>query len=789
VIGLTLLLLASQAGAPEVTATADRYRLMVGEELVYTVTAVSPSDLPMRLEVTSLYGFEVIGRTESRQVSFTPVSRTTVLELRLRAVRAGKFPLGPIEARQGNEVASIPGLTVEVTESRGAVAAAINPRVGALLRRATPPALAGEVGLTVHLSADTVLVGEQIDVVTAAWFPRELRLRLRRPPTLQPPSVDGLWSYPQPAPVGIAASRRVEGSWYDLFVGHEIVFPLTPGTFELEPASLRYSVPLALQFFSQEERLSLESDVPVVVVKPLPVEGRPADFRGAVGQSLTAAWEVPEGPGTVGDPLPVEFTVSGIGNVALWPDPDPDWPEGARLYRDGVAERHRTERGSIGGEKSFTYLVVPTEAGTLTIPAVRYVFYDLRARRYETITVAAREVPVASGGQSLAARALPPPLLEGTRRSASARLAEVAWQWWLLVFGTAPLAYLVAHLVRRRRGRPRHAKRRIPSDLRSAELEFERLIRLYVPDFEDHVGSALVTALMVAGLDDDTARRVGTVRGQLMFARYGPEAGPAADHGSLVREVKDIVEHLATIPQATLRHRAVAVGVAALLAAVGAPVTVASAQDVSPMELYQDGALTLARSAFADQAGQQPGVVAHWYNLGATHYRLGNDWRAATTWRRALTLEPRNRHVKRALELVPAPDPVSARRAMVIPVTGGEFLAVAAILWLVGWGGLAWGRRARRRWIVSLLLAVVAVAGAGLVYWWEGRPRATVLADATLQVSPHERAPSLGPVTAGTVVWLGTHRGGWVLVRGPREAQGWLPVAALAMSDDYLSHP
>ena len=79
------------------------------------------------------------------------------------------------------------------------------------------------------VSADSVRVGEQVDVVTAAWFPRDLRLQLRRPPTLQPPVIDGVWSYPQATPAGIAATRSIGGRWYDLFVAHQVVFPLLPG--------------------------------------------------------------------------------------------------------------------------------------------------------------------------------------------------------------------------------------------------------------------------------------------------------------------------------------------------------------------------------------------------------------------------------------------------------------------------------------------------------------------------------------------------------------------------------
>ena len=43
-ITLALILVAAQGGSPELSATADRYRLMVGEELIYTVKATSSSE-------------------------------------------------------------------------------------------------------------------------------------------------------------------------------------------------------------------------------------------------------------------------------------------------------------------------------------------------------------------------------------------------------------------------------------------------------------------------------------------------------------------------------------------------------------------------------------------------------------------------------------------------------------------------------------------------------------------------------------------------------------------------
>ncbi|HEU4681585.1 MAG TPA: BatD family protein, partial [Gemmatimonadales bacterium] len=248
-----------QSAAPELHVSVDQDRVSVGEEVVYTIRAVSRSQEPMDLSISPINGFEIVSRSERTEVSFAagPI-RTTVLELRLRALRPGRWQVGPARVTQGREVVEADALVVDVEPSAAVAATTLNPRLRTLLER-TPPPPRGKAAVALVVSADTVRVGEQVDVVTAAWFPRDLRLQLRRPPTLQPPVIDGVWSFPQAAPAGIAATRNIGGTAYDLFVAHQVVFPLVAGIIPIPRAMLKYSTPLALQFFSQEERFALTS--------------------------------------------------------------------------------------------------------------------------------------------------------------------------------------------------------------------------------------------------------------------------------------------------------------------------------------------------------------------------------------------------------------------------------------------------------------------------------------------------------------------------------------------------
>ena len=247
-IALVLLALL-QSGPPELHVSVDQDRLSVGDELVYTARAVSHSSEPLSLTIAPFNGFELVSRSERTEVSLSGgPTRTTVLEIRLRALRPGRWQVGPARAVQGSEAVEAAVLVVDVEASAAVAATTLNPRLRSLLER-TPLPPRGKAAVALVVSADTVRVGEQVDVVTAAWFPRDLRMQLRRPPTLQPPVIDGVWSYPQPAPSGIAVTRNIGGIAYDLFVAHQVVFPLVAGTISIPRAMLKYSTPLALQFF------------------------------------------------------------------------------------------------------------------------------------------------------------------------------------------------------------------------------------------------------------------------------------------------------------------------------------------------------------------------------------------------------------------------------------------------------------------------------------------------------------------------------------------------------------
>jgi hypothetical protein len=778
---LLLVLLALQAPPPTVTATLDRSRLAVGEDLMLTVTATSRSAAQMKIILPSLDGFEVLARSEQTSVALNDsTARTTTLQLDLSALRAGTFRLGPFEVEQGSQRSRTGYVTVVVEAGTGATPT-IGARLRAVLRRAPPPSQPGEPALTLLVSSSRIHVGEQVDVVTAAWFPRDLRAKLRRPPTLTPPSLSGVWSYPQPTPPGIADSRKVGSTWYDLFVSHQVVFPLVPGTVTIASASLQYSVPVAMQFFSQEERYNLESNPATLTVLPLPDEGKPADFTGAVGRQMTLQRRIPA-TGAAGQAVPIEVELGGRGNVALWPAPELRWPDGLRHYQDRTDDRMTSAGGLLGGTKRFRYLALPDSAGPVRVPELRYSYFDLDAEEYRTLTAPAVTISIAPTPESETSRPSPPPLLAIRDASPTAAVwRSMPWFGWGLL-ALAPVA-IWALLEWRDWFRSRYRRRvtDLRPDLPRSDRRLLAALRLLVPDADVRTGPALVSALRAAGVDAALATRIAQVRDEFLAVRYG-QLTAGKTEAQLAREMDALTRALG----GESRHRERR---ARHLVSVLLPITLMlggalRAQVPSPESLYRSGAYRAAAEGFAARTRMDNPSAADWYGLGAAEYRLGSDARARAAWLHAARLRPRSAAVRRALGLVPGPDDWSRTVTWVSPLTPEELALLALVAWGAGWILVLMNRRRfRGRYVLLLCAGLVLAVAAAVVARRYAQPVGIVAGDEPIRLSPHGRAPEVVALPGASSVRLRREQDGWWLVDHAGKA-GWMTASAIARVDE-----
>ena len=152
-------------------------------------------------------------------------------------------------------------------------------------------------------------------------------------------------------------------------------------------------------FFSQvtEKPLTLHTDGAVVKIKALPLQGRPANFSGAVGQFVLSSEATPTS-GAAGDPLTLKINVTGQGNfgrVSMNGLPaSADW----KSYKPSVKFEPGDTSG-ITGTKTFEQSIIPLKAGQQDIPAVSFSYFDPEKNAYVTKTTEpiAVEIAVNSG--------------------------------------------------------------------------------------------------------------------------------------------------------------------------------------------------------------------------------------------------------------------------------------------------------------------------------------------------------------------------------------------------------
>jgi hypothetical protein len=756
---LSLLLLLVQG--PAVTTELDRDRAAVGEDVEFTVVVETAGEEPPTLSEPELRGLEFVTRRERRTVRFDNGAPRRVLRrtLVLRATRTGSGVIGPLTVAHGGTTVQTDSLTVTI---RGTAApTALEPHVIELLRSVRPEASdSNRVGLTLVVAPEVVALGQQTDVVLAAWFPRDVRQRIRTQPTIEAPQVRGAWVYQRPTPSGIALSRTVDGRIYDLYVVHLVAFPLTAGGVQVGVGKVSYSVPLTFSFLSREVRMEVASAPRVIDVAPLPLEGRPEGFAGAVGSAMTIEVATSGRELPMGGSARVEVRVAGTGNVALWPEPPLVWPAGLRVYPQEVDVDLDPRTDLVGGAKTFRYLVVPDSSGAHRVPAVSYPVFDFTTARYgavrtgplDFVTPAAMRAPVA-GRDPLQAR------------GGLGRLMRWSPPFWVFV-----LVWVVAPLALGLRGwKPRRgaATARAPGLTVAASPlldDFRRAIRLRVADEAALGARALETALRAAGVEASLARHAARVRDRLLQPEFGPS--DALDVDELRVEAEAVLRALGGAKRGAAVNEVAAIVVA--VAVLGVP-TILSAQ--SAEALYDAGAVRTAADSFLVRATEEPSVAAHWYNLAVAAAAAGERGTGAAALLEAARRAPRDADVRRQVNRWALTE--RGAGAWISPVTPTELAVAATLLWVLGWSWF--GTRRRRRWaVIMLVLAAMGLAAAQYVLVRYAVPVVFVQGEGTpLRTAPFGPAPGVTVLGAGDPLVVAETQGPWMqVIRAGRT--GWV---------------
>jgi hypothetical protein len=121
-----------------------------------------------------------------------------------------------------------------------------------------------------------------------------------------------------------------------------------------------------------------------ILPKSLPLEGKPMDFAGAVGDfkfNVTLSKEVLK----ANESSQIKVMVSGKGNLKLFELPEITTPVELEKYQPERKEKVRVNSSGISGSVSDLYTVVPQYKGKYKIPNISFSYFNPKEKKYHTI--------------------------------------------------------------------------------------------------------------------------------------------------------------------------------------------------------------------------------------------------------------------------------------------------------------------------------------------------------------------------------------------------------------------
>jgi hypothetical protein len=704
--------------------------------------------------------------------------------------------------------------------------------------------------LQIELGKKEIYQGEVVPVNVSLYVPRQVQLR--RLGLIEMEKSDfAIARFPQ---TNEQSSTVIDGIGYYALTFRSTLSSLRTGDLKVGPANLELLVEVPMEgqqrgvfppgfgqnfppgFFpgmSEPRKLEVKSQQVTLKVLPLPAEGRPANFSGAVGEFQMNASASPTDL-TVGDPVSVDLVVAGAGNFDALNTPalvsDGGWKiyPAKRFVIEGPVDQNQTP--TVERKIGYTQVIVP-EAVHASVPAFELNYFSPSQKRYVTLrtepialnmkpapATAAAESAGAAGARVVAETPVAPPpaadpqaditdiLVRPPDRSrwlapTSTLLLRSGGFWTLQGVPVALFALASVLAVVRRRRESRLAGR--AGELRAAWQAFESQASR-ADDQEFLRGAAQFIQVAQSG------RPVPPGPLKAILDRYQASNFSAAHGPGLPdAERREMLGTLAALFRQTLARLSLfllasLVFVNGSKAAAEAPKAAAA----SPDAIYQEAVAELEKGNYtraqylAESLTKKtpPQLSAEVFQIiGHARYRQGDMGRAALWYQRAQLLDGRNaelnqnlRHIHERTRYLSFGESSPLRLASFYLSTNEWLVLAASGVWLV-FVSLAWrvftGRRSSS-WpivasVIGLFIAIPASTFAALRPLGPDRVK-----DISIVTLPDVNAYTSATVTGGSVISLppGSQvrtletRGPWHYVEipgSPEKLRGWVEAAAV----------
>ncbi len=189
----------------------------------------------------------------------------------------------------------------------------------------------------------------------------------------------------------------VENCTYDgkpfrcIVVKKIVLYPQKSGNITLEPLTLDaiLSVPTTQRDFfgrpiMEQTSRRVTAGNRTINVKPLPEEGKPDDFSGAVGEFT---FNVTTSKSTLksNESLQAKVEISGSGNLKLFEIPKLTFPPALEVYNPEKKDDISTSLSGMKGRVEEFYTIVPQFKGKYPISGVSFSYFNPNTEKYETL--------------------------------------------------------------------------------------------------------------------------------------------------------------------------------------------------------------------------------------------------------------------------------------------------------------------------------------------------------------------------------------------------------------------
>ena len=820
---------ASFAEAAEVSVQLERAQVAVGEAVVLSIV-VSGTQNATAPQLTGLGDFRVqyVGPSQQMRFENGRSSQSISHRYQLFPRKPGNFALGPF-----------------VVEADGAKLRTKRVMLRVLPKgKAAANSPASQLRFSIEIGNKKPFVGERVPLTLRLLIPRNVRVD-----DLQFPVVSGDGARIDAMPQPTQRDEREDGVAYRALYFATHFTPKRDGEAELQ-ATMALSVLIQRRgqrrglfgMFNGAERRPVEvSAEPLVYqARALPRGGRPAGFRGGVGNYDLRVSASPTAL-TAGDPVTVRVEVRGDGDFVGVGVPSYGESEGFRVY-DGVAIKDLGE-----GRRALEQVVIPMSADVDALPALELSFFEPKSGAYRTVrrgpfplkvaAAAARQSGVVAQGESGRAEQADGPLgrdivyIKGApgdwHHTGSSWLGSllfwvlgllppgaVAGAWW---FFRRERALLANPKLRRFEEAPAQAR----GDLTTA-VSVDAVAAAATEYFGAKLdlppgavtGDRVSKQLREAGFSPQLSGDVESYFADIEALRYAGEDGAEGMAGKLRGRALGIVDAIEAMPrpnESLLKLLAVLAVVfvggagAELLPALVSPAfaDVVSEEGVEAgffagNHAYAAGAYdeAVVHYSSALSTGEESGALH--FNRGNAYFKNGDTAEAVASYIRAGRLLPRDPDVaanltfaEESLELAPHSEALWKRLLFFLAYRLTE--ATLAQCFLLSWWGI-WGVVAVRlflpRWretarpLLQALIVLAAVLGMNLYFrsaYLELWSAGLVIAKhgASVRFEPSDDGTEHFAAPAGTRVRIESERDGWVMVSREDGRRGWAPNGAV----------